>query len=190
MVLSIKKVRRLFKKTKTERVIEMKNTKKFSKRLVSIFMVIILLTTMGFSNVYAAGVETFKINNNYHVGTFTFTCDNTTPTKTVQGRYLYTYLEMKRSPSDQGIASTAIKVVVKVLDASTLQQIGGDAIYIIAPNSTISGGFERDLGYAGRKVVYRFDSYSYNGPTNAYYRTVYVADFMVNTSNYQGSYFG
>lgn len=168
----------------------MTKTKKFNLRLVSFFMALMLITTMGATNAYAAGVETFKLNNNYHVGTFTFTCDNTTPTKTVQGRYLYTYFEMRRSPSDKGVASTPIKVVVKVLDASTLNQIGADAVYIIYPNQTISGGFERDLGYAGRKIVYQFDSYSYNGPTNAYYRTVYVADFMVNTSNHKGSYFG
>lgn len=153
-------------------------------------MALILLSTMGASNAYAAGVETFKLNNNYHVGSFTFTCDNTTPQKTVQGRYLYIYLKMKRSSSDKGVASTPIRVTVKVLDSSTLKQIGGTKTYILQPGSYTSGGFETDLGYAGRKVNIRFDSYSYNGPTNSYYRTVYVEDFMVNTTNTQGTYFG
>lgn len=153
-------------------------------------MALMLLTTMGASNAYAAGVETFKLNNNYFVGSFTFTCDNTTPTKTVQGRYLHTYLKMRRSPDDKGIASTPIRVTVKILDASTLKQIGGTATYIIRPNTSSSGSFETDLGYAGRKIVYQFDSYSYDGPTNAYYRTVYVGSFMVNTSNTKGIYGG
>lgn len=168
----------------------MKKTKKFNQRLVSFFMALMLLTTMGASNAYAAGVETFKLNTSYFVGSFMFTCDNTTPTKTVQGRYLRTYLKMKRSPSDKGIASTAIRVTVKVLDASTLKQIGSTQTYIIPKDTTVSGPFEVDLGYAGRKIVYQFDSYSYEGPTNAYYRTVYVSDFTVNTSNTKGHYSG
>lgn len=168
----------------------MQKVKKFNKRLLSLFMALVLLATVGASTAYAAGVETFKLNNSYFVGAFTFTCDNTTPTKTVQGRYLRTYLKMKRSPSDQGVSTTWIRVTVKVLDASTLKQIGSTETYLVPPDTTVSGPFEVDLGYAGRKIVYQFDSYSYQGPTNAYYRTVYVQDFTVNTSNTQGQYSG
>lgn len=171
-------------------------------------LAIMLFTTLGVSSVYAtavdsqigmetqtdveprAGVETFWLNNNYHVGAFTFTRSNTTPKKTVEGRYLYTYLNMARSSSDQGVASTPIKVTVTILDASTLNKIGNGATYIIQPNGYMNGGFETDLGYAGRQVYIKFEASSYNGSTNGYNRTVYVQDFMVNTTNTQGTYFG
>ena len=137
-------------------------TKKF-KRMVCCFMAaFMLLTTLGATSVYAAevepraGEETFWLNNNYEVGSFTFSDRNTTPKKTVQGRYLYTYLNMTRSSSDQGISSSPIKVTVKILDASTLGQIGGVHTYIINPNSYTNGGFETDLMYAGRQVYIKF----------------------------------
>lgn len=168
----------------------MTQAKKINQRVLSFFIAFILLSTVGASNAYAAGVETFRLNNSYFVGSFTFTCDNTTPTKTVQGRYLRTYLTMKRSPSDKGVATTWIRVTVKVLDASTLKQIGTTKTYLVPPEGSVSAPFEVDLGYAGRKIAYRFDSYSYNGPTNAYYRTVYVSNFTVNTSNTKGQYTG
>ena len=164
-------------------------TKKFSKRLLCFVMALVMITTAGALSVSAAGVETFRLNDNYHVGSFSFTYGNTTPQKTVEGRYLYIYLNMIRSSSDAGVATTPIKVTVTVLDAGTMQQIGNQAIYIIQPGSYMSGGFETDLGYAGRKVHILFESCSINGPTNQYYRTVYVEDFMVNTSNTAGTYF-
>lgn len=159
-------------------------------------LALMLFSALGVSNIYAAGiepyagVETFRLNNNYHVGSFTFTHNNTTPKKTVEGRYLYTYFNMRRASSDKGVASTPIKVTVKILDASTLNQIGGGAVYIIQPNSYANGGFETDLGYAGRQIYIKFEATSYNGPTNGYNRTVYVDDFMVNTTNYEGTYLG
>lgn len=187
--------------------------RKINRIISGLMMAIMLFATTGFSNVYAAevepsvgetevqpcsygakvqpyaGIETFRLNKNYHVGSFTFTQRNTTPRKTVEGRYLYTYLDMTRASSDLGVASTPIKVTVKILDASTLNQIGGGATYIIQPGSNITGGFETDLGYAGRQIYIKFEATSYNGATNGYNRTVYVQDFMVNTTNIQGTYF-
>lgn len=163
-------------------------TKRFNRIISCIMVALMLITTLGVTNVYAAGVETFKLNKNYDVGAFTFTDGNTTPTKTVEGRYLYTYFNMTRASIDKGIASTPIKVTVDILDASTMQRIGG-AIYIINPNSYIDGGFETDLGYAGRKICYRFDASSYNGPTNGNFRSAYIQRFMVNTSNTKGTYY-
>lgn len=163
--------------------------RKFKHRVISCLMAALMLVTMlGVSNVYAAGVETFKLNNEYDVGSFTFTDGNITPTKTVEGRYLYTYFKMSKASSDQGVAGTRIKVTVEVLDAST-KQILGTAYYIIDPGKSMDGGFETDLGYAGRRICYRFDASTYNGPTNGYYRSAYVERFVVNTSNIQGTYF-
>lgn len=163
-------------------------TKRLNRIISCLMVAFMLLTTLGVSNVYAAGVETFRLNKNYEVGEFTFTDGNTTPTKTVEGRYLYTYFNMLRASSDQGIASTPIKITVDVIDASTRQTIK-TAYYIINPGQSMDGGFETDLGYAGRKICYRFDASSYNGPTNGNYRSAYVQRFMVNTSNIQGTYF-
>ena len=168
--------------------------KKFRHRIVSLLMALMLLSTVGAFTTYAAevetraGVETFRLNNNYEVGAFTFSDRNTTPRKTVEGRYLYTYLNMTRSSSDQGIASSPIKVTVRILDASTLKQIGGTHTYIINPNSYMDGGFETDLGYAGRQIYVKFEATSY-GASNGNERAVYVQRFMVNTSNTQGTYF-
>lgn len=169
--------------------------KKITHRVACFLMALMLLCTAGFSTAYAAevepyaGVETFRLNNNYDVGAFWFAGRNTTPRKTVEGRYLYTYLNMTRYSSDEGIASSPIKVTVKILDAGTLNQIGGTHTYIINPNSYMDGGFETDLGYAGRQVYIKFEASSY-GESNGAERSVYVQRFMVNTSNVQGTYFG
>ena len=180
--------------------------KGFKQRIIGLIMAVTLLTTLGVSNVYAAevetpvnletsanvepraGVEKFRLNKNYEVGSFTFTNKNTTPTKTVEGRYLYTYFKMAWTSSDKGVSTTPIRVTVEVLDAATKKNIT-TKYYIINPKGSVDGGFETDLKYAGRKICYRFDASSYNGPTNGYYRSARVDRFMVNTSNTEGLYF-
>lgn len=179
--------------------------KKLRWRIVSFLMALTMLTTLGVTNVNAAemenpvegetsvgietraGTETFRLNKNYEVGSFTFEDSNTTLTKTVQGRYLYTYFKFSRASSDRGIASTPIVVTVDVLDANT-RNIINTAKYYLNPNGSLDYGFETDLGYAGRKICYRFDASSYNGPTNGNFRSANVERFMVNTSNTQGMY--
>lgn len=148
---------------------------------------IMLVATFGFSTAYASGIEDFPLNKTHDVGSFTFKDGNTTPTKTVAGRYLWTYFDMTRASTDQGIASTPILVTVEVLDASTMERLGGKR-YLIDPGKSISGGFETDLGYGGRKICYRFDASSVNGPTNGYFRSVKVKEFKVNSSFNQGTY--
>lgn len=173
-------------------------TKKFKLRIVGLLMAIITVFAMPMSAFAAevetpvsveprAGVETFWLDKTYDVGSFTFKNNNTTPTKTVQGRYLYTFLEIQRASSDQGIASTPIKVTVDILDASTREVIDG-IVYYLNTTDSLSHGFEVDLGYAGRQICYRFDASSYNGPTNGYYRSATVKQFVVNTSNTEGVY--
>lgn len=180
-------------------------TKKLRDRVASFLIALMMVTTLGVSNVYAAeienpvnentsegietraGVETFYLNRNYEVGSFTFTDKNTTPVKTVQGRYLYTFFKMRRASSDRGIASTPIVVTVEVLDASTMANLKTSKYYL-DPTGSLEGGFETDLGYAGRRICYRFDASSYNGPTNGNFRSAEIQRFMVNTSMTQGTY--
>ncbi len=180
-------------------------TKTFKKRIATFLVALMMLCTMGTSVAYAAevetpettetsgdvetraGVETFYLNNNYEVGSFTFSGNNTTPKKTVQGRYLYTYLKMKRASSDAGSSSSSIKVTVKILDASTLNQIGSSKTYIIKPGSSIDGGFETDLGRTGRKIYIKLSATTYGSSSNTE-RSVSVQRFMVNTSNTKGTY--
>lgn len=134
--------------------------KTFRRRIVSFLMALMLLTMTGASTAHAAGIETFWLNRNYHVGAFTFRDHNTTPKKTVEGRYLYTYFNMTRASSDGGNASTPITVTVTILDASSLRQIGGGATYVIPAGGYMNGGFETDLGYAGRQVYIKFQASS------------------------------
>ena len=160
---------------------------KLKHRITSCLIAMIMVLSLGVSNAYASGTETFYLNHNYYVGSFTFTDQNTTPVKTVQGRYLYTYFNMSRASIDQGIPTTPIVVTVEVIDANTYQVIK-TAYYYLSTSGYLGDGFETDLGYAGREIRYRFDASSYNGPTNGHYRSAYIETFMVNTSNTQGMY--
>lgn len=154
------------------------------KRIFTCLMAILMLLPIGATNVYAAGHDVVPLNAWHDIGDFTFSNTNTTPYKTSTGRYLTLGFMMQRSTSDRGVATTPIRVEIKILDYSTGRQIGSTQTMYL-PTSTSLGtnsSFEWDLGYSGRKFCIFFESFSYNGPTNGNYRTVYV-DYTSYSSN-------
>lgn len=96
-----------------------------------------------------AGTETLPLGWHTISSKFTITGHNTTPVKTVQGRYLQLNYNISKNAT-----SAPVAVRIKIKDYYTGTFIGNEDIFFISENPTSAkwGTINFDLGYAGRKV--------------------------------------
>ena len=164
-------------------------------RIISIFMVAVsLMTNFGVATVFAAesnepvkgveadeivepraGTETLPLGWYTISSKFSIKGHNTTPVKTVSGRYLKLDYDLTKSATSEPIA-----VRIKIKDYNTGQYIGGEDIFFVTQNATTTGcrTITFDLGYAGRRVqIYTYIE-------NAWSYTEHTAS-LITFSNYK-----
>lgn len=121
-----------------------------------------------------AGVETLPYGM-YDIGAFTFTDNNYTPVKTVEGSVVSFGFLFQKASIDQGIGP--VKLTVQICDENC-NPISPKWEYALNSDSAMMGVYTPDfnLGYAGRKIRVFCDASSV-GASNGHYRSIWVRSF-------------
>lgn len=168
------------------------NLKKFRRNIVVLIMSLIVAVSMcGISTVFAAeytnaendcissmnlpmpraGTEILP-KGIYFIGGFTFTNDNLTPVKTVEGSKIAFSISFRKASIDTGIGNVKLKFQVRDINGSALSPVMEEVANTDGSVATLATDYI-DLGYPGRKIQLWMDASS-TGTSNGNYRSIEI----------------